>query len=143
MTESAMDSVVTDWAHEQNLSQYVRKTVIQNNIEFDQESVPFIGDCSDTEGRVTDINHGDSVYCLLLGHFKHSEKDNMSQWPPQYLTQADKLKSEDHSSQISAAYALVLVKAERGSAYRRAGLLVHRGGSGWWEGDEIRDVVLV
>jgi hypothetical protein len=142
ITESAMDSAVTDWGHEQNLSQYVRKTVIRNNIEFDQESVPFSGDCSDTEGRVTDISHGDSVYCLLLGRFKHSEKDFMSQWPPQHLSRAEKLKFEDSSSQIAGAYALVLVKADGRSAYRRAGLLVHRGGSGWWDGAEIRDIIL-
>jgi hypothetical protein len=116
--------------------------VIRNNIEFDQESVPFSGDCSDTEGRVTDISHGDSVYCLLLGRFKHSEKDFMSQWPPQHLSRAEKLKFEDSSSQIAGAYALVLVKADGRSAYRRAGLLVHRGGSGWWDGAEIRDIIL-
>ncbi|KAF4633919.1 hypothetical protein G7Y89_g4193 [Cudoniella acicularis] len=143
VTESAMDSAAADWAHENNLSQYMRKTVIRNNIEFDQESVIFSGDCFDTEGRLTDISHGDSVFCLLLGHFKHSEKDLMSQYPPQYLTRAEKLKSEDLSSQIAAAYALVLVKADGGSAYRRAGLLVHRRGSGWWEGADIRDITLI
>jgi hypothetical protein len=143
ITESAMDSAVIDWGHKQNLSEYVRKTVIRNNIEFDQESVPFSGDCSDTEGRVTDISHGDTVYCLLLGHFKHSEKDFLSKWPPQHLTPAEKLLSKDPLSQIAGAYALVLAKADGRSAYRRAGLLVHRGGSGWWEGAEIRDIILV
>lgn len=143
ITGSVMDSAVTDWAHKQNLSQYVRKTVIRNNIELGQESVSFSGDCSDTEGRVTDISHGDSVYCLLLGHFKHSEKKLLRKWPPQHLTQAEKLLSEDPSSQMAGAYALVLVKADGRSAYRRAGLLVHRGGSAWWEGTETRDIILV
>lgn len=91
---------------------------------------------------MTDISDGDSVYCLLLGCFKHSEKDFMSQWPPQHLTQAERLKSEDSSSQIVGTYALVLVKLDQRSAYRRAGLLVHRGGSGWWEGAEVRDIIL-
>jgi hypothetical protein len=141
--ESAMDSAVTDWAHEQNLSQYVRKTVIRSNIEFDKESVSFSADCFDTEGRATDISHGDSVYCLLLGRFKHSEKDFLSKWPAQHLTRAEKLLSEDPSNQIAGAYVLVLVKAGGRSAYTRVGLLVHRGGSGWWEGAEIRDIILV
>lgn len=143
ITESAIDSAVTAWAQEENISQYMQKTVILNNIEFGQESVPFSGDCTDTRGQITDLNHGDSVYCLLLGHFKHTQKEIMSQWPSQYLTRDEKLNLEDPSSQIAGAYALVLVKAGGTSAYRRAGILVHRKGSGWWEGAEVRDVILV
>jgi len=142
--ESAMDSAVTDWALQQNLSQYVRDTVIQNIIEFDQESVSFSGDCCDTEGRVTDINHGESVYCLLIGGFKHSREDLLSKWPHHHPSLVEKLLTKDPSRQIIAgAYSLVLVKVDERSTYRRAGLLVHRGGSGWWEGAEIRDIVLV
>jgi hypothetical protein len=134
--ESAMDSAVTDWAHEQNLSQYVGDTVIQNHIELDQESVPFSGDCCDTEGRVT-VGHGDSVYCLLLGCFKYSQKGHLSRWPSHLIP------PEDPLGQITGAYSLVLVKVDGRSTYRRAGLLVHRGGSGWWEGAEIRDIDLI
>ena len=116
--------------------------MILNSVEFDQESVPFSGDCCDTEGWVTDINHGESVYCLLLGHFKHSVEDTLSKWP-QHLIQAEKNLTKDLPGQIGGAYSLVLVKVDGRSAYRRVGLLVHRGGSGLWEGAEMCDFLLV
>jgi hypothetical protein len=63
-------------------AQYMRKTMIRNNIGLDQESVTFSGDCFDIGGRATDLCYSDSVYSLLLGYFKYPEKDFVNQYPP-------------------------------------------------------------
>lgn len=113
--------------------------MIQSNIEFDTFSL----DCRDTKGRVTDISHGDSVYCLLLGRFKYSQKEELSNWPTHLLPAVVDFPPEDPLGQIAGAYSLVLVKVDGRSTYRKAGLLVHRGRSGWWEGAEIREIILI
>ncbi|CZR62674.1 uncharacterized protein PAC_12571 [Phialocephala subalpina] len=133
-TESARDINATfnkySSAEERDLWQYMKKTVIRNTMEFDQDSVEFNGDCFDTDHRVTDLGPGETVWFLLLGHFTVTDKDFISQCPIEHLTRSQKLKAEDPSSQIAAAYALVLVRAKEESTYRRVGSLVHRGGSG-------------
>lgn len=142
MTELATDSGSVDWAQQQNLTQYLPKTRIWNNIEFNGKQLAFSGDCFDTKGKLTEISHGDTVYCLLLGHMKSSEKDFMDQYP----LQTDNRGSHDSSARSAAgygAYALVLVKADEESTYKRVGLSVEKGGSDWWDSADIVDVTLV
>ncbi|TVY87515.1 hypothetical protein LAWI1_G005673 [Lachnellula willkommii] len=93
--------------------------------------------------RITNISNGDAVSCLLLAHFKLSDRDWMGQYPSQHLTRKQKLESEESSSQLLGAYALVIQKVDDGSTYRRLGLLVHRKGGGWWEDAPVALVTLI
>ncbi|KAH6672844.1 heterokaryon incompatibility protein-domain-containing protein [Halenospora varia] len=144
-TESPMDQETVDLALKHNFAQYLGKTMSWNEIEFEEETTKFSGDCLDTEGRVTDVSHGDTVCCLLLGHFKHTEKERLSEYPPQYLNRDQRrlLESENSSSETKGAYALVLVKVDESSTYKRVGFLVQREGSGWWEDAEICTITLI
>ncbi|KAG4439086.1 hypothetical protein IFR05_005428 [Cadophora sp. M221] len=141
MEEVGTATSAVEWARKQNISQHMRKTVIRNIVQYEEDSFQFSPDCLDANLKVTDIAHGDSVYCVLLGHSKLTHNEYMAQWPSQYLTQADRAKSGEASSQTAAAYALVLVKVDQG--YRRVGFLAHRGGLGWWEGADIHDTKIV
>lgn len=145
VTETPMDQATIELAHKHNFAQYLEKTMNWNEIKFGQETAKFSGDCLDTKGRVTDISHGETVYCILLGNFRHSEKERLSQYPHQYLNRDQKkiLESTDLRGEARGAYALVLVKVDGGSTYRRAGILVRREGASWWKDAEIRNITFI
>lgn len=145
VTKSPVDLKSIEVARERDFARHLRKTVIWNEIEFHQETSRFTGDSVNTERQVTDISHGDLVYCLLLGRSKRSEKEKLNQYPSQYLSRDEEkiLESEESSIPTMRAYALVLVRVDAESTYRRAGFLIRREGADWWEGAEIRDILLL
>ncbi|TVY30660.1 hypothetical protein LHYA1_G001152 [Lachnellula hyalina] len=142
---SIIDQMRKGSAHEQSLIKIKEKMseTYETWVRFEGESVRISPDCFDIKQRITDISHGDAVFCLLLGHFTLSDRDWMGQHPSQHLTRKEKLESEESSSQLLGAYALVLRKVDDGPTYRRLGLLVHRRGAGWWEDAPIALVTLI
>lgn len=144
-TESPMDQETIDWAHKHNVARYLRMTMSWNEIKFEQETTKFSGDCLDTHGRMTDLSPGDIVYCLLLGHFKHSQNDILRKYPAQFLNRDEKelLKSKDSSSEVKGAYAIVLVKVNENASYRRVGFLCQRDGAGWWKNASVNEIILL
>lgn len=139
--EVETDSSALEWAQKKNILKYIRKKAVRNMVRFGEELFEFSPDCADADLHATDIKHGDSVFCVLLGHTKLTRKEFMEQWPAQYLSVASKLNSEEASSQVPAAYALVLSKGNDG--YSAVGLLVHREGSAWWKNAEICEVKIL
>ncbi len=143
-------SSLTNWIsqgddHRQNLIKYVKdvKKTVWNSVAFKGESVRISPDCLDAGQRISGVKHGDTVFCLLLGNFKFSDRDFYSQFPSQHLAQEDKQKLKDPASLLCPAYALVLQQVDATDMYRRLGLLVHRGGSMWWDGVDVTSVTLI
>ncbi|KAH7379743.1 heterokaryon incompatibility protein-domain-containing protein [Cadophora sp. MPI-SDFR-AT-0126] len=135
------DTSTLEWARKKNLSNYMRKKRVQNMIKFGQESFEFSPDLLDADLNATDIHHGDSVFCLLLGHSRMTRKELLEQWPAQYLSMATKLNFDEPSNQVPRAYALVLSGSD--NEYRRVGLLIHQEGPAWWESAKICEVKIV
>lgn len=139
--EVETDPSALEWAEKKNILQYIRKKAVRSMVRFGEESFEFSPDCADADLNATNIKHRDSVFCVLLGHSKLTRKEFMEQWPAQYLSPASKVSTEQEPIHLPAAYSLVL--AEKNGEYERIGMLVHRGGSGWWEGAELCEVKIV